>query len=168
MSLISQEIENVQKLNEEIVAAVEDENEKNMENKFREKPSLLSTTLNNSLMSDETVYNEPSTSQQQQIDPFAQAKSNAIADPFAQVDPFANQGSFAAAFPSDPFAQGFPADAGFESTNANINKPPPPRPAPPKSSRTTPVNNDPFAPSQGAVQQTANFANFADFGSAFN
>ncbi|CAB3411152.1 unnamed protein product [Caenorhabditis bovis] len=175
---LSSENEKIKKMTDEIVSAVEEGGEK-MENVLKANPALLATSLDNSLLSDDTFYGEASTSNsshqiQQPPDPFASAKANPAADPFAQVDPFASQGSFAAAFPTDPFSQGFPADASFAPPASSAPpKPAPPRPAPPKSARTTPVPQpaaqDPFAPSQGAAAAAqANFANFADFGSAFN
>ncbi|UMM18717.1 hypothetical protein L5515_014650 [Caenorhabditis briggsae] len=162
--------EKTTQLTEQVSAAVE-KSEEEMISTFRGQPHLLNTVIDQTLLSDDTVYGETAgaSSQnhiQQPPDPFASARTNPAADPFAQVDPFGSSGHFDAAFPTDPFAQGgFPADAGFNSSAPA--KPAPPRPAPPKSARETPVN-DPFAPSQGQASQPAGFANFADFGSAFN
>ncbi|CAP24021.1 Protein CBR-EHS-1 [Caenorhabditis briggsae] len=162
--------EKTTQLTEQVSAAVE-KSEEEMISTFRGQPHLLNTVIDQTLLSDDTVYGETAgaSSQnhiQQPPDPFASARTNPAADPFAQGDPFGSSGHFDAAFPTDPFAQGgFPADAGFNSSAPA--KPAPPRPAPPKSARETPVN-DPFAPSQGQASQPAGFANFADFGSAFN
>ncbi|EGT58219.1 hypothetical protein CAEBREN_30870 [Caenorhabditis brenneri] len=166
MEKLDSEIEKTTKLTEEISAAVE-KPEEEMVQTLRSQPHLLSTVLDQTLLSDDTNYGETaSTSSQNNIqqppDPFASARTNPAADPFAQVDLFSSSGQFDAAFPTDPFAQGgFPPDSGFNAPA----KPAPPRPAPPKSARETPVN-DPFAPSQGQTSQPAGFANFADFGSA--
>uniref|UniRef100_A0A1I7UUA7 Epidermal growth factor receptor substrate 15-like 1 n=1 Tax=Caenorhabditis tropicalis TaxID=1561998 RepID=A0A1I7UUA7_9PELO len=170
MEKLESAIEKTTKLTEEISAAVE-KPEDEMVKTLRSQPQLLSAVIDETLLSDDTVYGETagSSSQnniQQPPDPFASARTNPAADPFAQVDPFSSSGHFDAAFPTDPFAQGgFPADAGFNQSAPA--KPAPPRPAPPKSARETPVN-DPFAPSQGQATQPAGFADFADFGSAFN
>ncbi|KAF1766170.1 hypothetical protein GCK72_006126 [Caenorhabditis remanei] len=170
MERLDAAIEKTTKLTETVSAAVE-KPEAEMAETLRSQPHLLSSVIDQTLLSDDTVYGETAgaSSQnhvQQPPDPFASARSNPAADPFAQVDPFGSSGHFDAAFPTDPFAQGgFPPDAGFNSSAPA--KPAPPRPAPPKSARETPVN-DPFAPSQGQAAQPAGFADFADFGSAFN
>ncbi|EFO91410.1 CRE-EHS-1 protein [Caenorhabditis remanei] len=186
MERLDAAIEKTTKLTEAVSAAVE-KPEAEMAETLRSQPHLLSSVIDQTLLSDDTVYGETAgaSSQnhvQQPPDPFASARSSKFqyttsiklnvcvsdpaADPFAQVDPFGSSGHFDAAFPTDPFAQGgFPPDAGFNSSAPA--KPAPPRPAPPKSARETPVN-DPFAPSQGQAAQPAGFADFADFGSAFN
>uniref|UniRef100_A0A8R1I131 Epidermal growth factor receptor substrate 15-like 1 n=2 Tax=Caenorhabditis japonica TaxID=281687 RepID=A0A8R1I131_CAEJA len=168
MEKLDAEIENTKKATDQVSEAIE-KPEAEMLDVFRKDSKILNCAIDSTLLSDDTVYGETAgaSSQnhiQQPPDPFASARSNPAADPFAQVDQFASAGHFDAAFPTDPFAQGFPADAAFSSSGPT--RPAPPRPAPPKSNRETPVN-DPFAPSQGA-QQAAGFANFADFGSAFN
>lgn len=170
MEKLDAAIENTTKLTEQVSDAVE-KSEEEMVQILRSQQRLLSTVIDQSLLSDDTVYGETAgTSSQNHVqqppDPFASARANPAADPFAQVDQFGSSGHFDAAFPTDPFAQGgFPSDSGFAQSAPA--KPAPPRPAPPKSARETPVN-DPFAPSQGQSTQPAGFADFADFGSAFN
>ncbi|CAD6199922.1 unnamed protein product [Caenorhabditis auriculariae] len=146
-------------------------------------PAALHTHADESLMSDATVYTEASTSSSSaghvtqtpfgptptHSQPF-QPDPHFPTDPFAQADPFASTPSaaFGTAFPADPFSSAFPAEPfGGDShpTPPKAAAAPPPRPAPPKSARQTPVT-DPFGAE--APAPNANFANFADFGAAFN
>ncbi|CAI2345946.1 unnamed protein product [Caenorhabditis sp. 36 PRJEB53466] len=168
MDKLDSEIEKTKSLTEQVSGAVE-KPEAEMVEALRGHPNLLNASMDGTLLSDDTVYGETAGASQNHVqqppDPFASARTNPAADPFAQVDQFGSAGHFDAAFPADPFAQGFPADAAFAPSGPA--RPAPPRPAPPKSNRETPVN-DPFAPSQGQAPPAAGFANFADFGSAFN
>uniref|UniRef100_A0A1I7XJ59 Clathrin assembly protein n=1 Tax=Heterorhabditis bacteriophora TaxID=37862 RepID=A0A1I7XJ59_HETBA len=121
---------------------------------LKELPDLIRPMARNDLF-DDTPLGFPSTS-------FQQIKSCPSVDPFngsiAHIDPFAQ---------ADPFIS-TPASEIISLKLA----PPPPRPAPPKSTtRQTPINEDPFAntdPQAGNNQSASSgFADFSNFG-AFN
>lgn len=173
---LAEATESARQLTEQLAAAIEQDQ---VDKFVQENPQVVHLQMDQSLFSDETTYgNEASTSAasggiQQPPDPFSSAASAAptngkqVPDPFAQADPFASTpATGGGGFPSDPFSGAFPDDA-FASGPSGA-KAPPPRPAPPKSARQTPVN-DPFSSSAPPPPASnGNFANFADFNSAFN
>ncbi|KAK5972869.1 hypothetical protein GCK32_008065, partial [Trichostrongylus colubriformis] len=133
---------------------------------FNDVPFSIASTSNQAVHQPPDPFTGVQTSSMQHVDPFAQS------DPFAAA---ATSGNFANPFPQDPFAGGGAVGAGppmntngttpFASVAAAKN--PPPRPAPPKSARQTPVNGDPFANTDPFASDTANTApgGFADFSS---